>query len=739
MTAISTFAVPSFLRRSKKKAPCLMDSPEMRYMRSKAAFWLMNATTSGAALDSSFFACLEWVSGPIKPFIAAVTKAAKAAPVNVLTAKDKKEVLSTLAGPSSRVSRSLDDIVEEYPAFRPAMVELTVQACRNMLKTTPPQPKPFSNAIRLLQKTFGCSVETATLCEFIYILRNVHQVENYFEDSINVHKSMNIRLLAHILGMSAPRLTDALSEIGLHGIRHTSYDNFHLHDAVEKFWSPESPQALSALFCRPLKGDVLPLSAFRLDAADVAYTASLLAASDDEPVHLLLYGPPGTGKTTFAASLARELGVKAWSVTSRVDDDEGDRRASLMACVHMASKHPGAFVVVDEAERLLDTDNSAGKNTKDKAWLNGFMEAPGRRVIWISNQVAHIDHAVRRRFSFSLFFDSLNTAERTALWRQILAKQRVASRMSPENVERLAASYPVSAAVVTGAVRQAKRLGSDKKQFADAVERALKAHQVLSRDGRKKTNRNRAEDAYTLEGVSMEGSAHDLLARCRRMDTLMKEEKGLPPGGGTMLFYGPPGTGKTALARYLAKELHRECLVKRASDLLSPYVGVSEYLVAEAFAGAEKAGALLVIDEADSFLFSRDIAQHSWETTMVNEFLTNLEECRTICVCTTNRRDNMDAAAMRRFSFKIPFAYAKPEQLRALYASLLAPLAKGRLAGELETRLIGCANLAPGDFHAVRGQYWLTDPNSVSHDELVGALLREQKMKLEKNTRRVGF
>ena len=731
--------IPSFVRLGKKESQPRSVSPEKHYMQGRAALWLMNAATSGAVLDHSFFACLEWAGGSLKPFAATVIRAVKAASSHILAAKDKKGILPSLAEPGDRIHSRLGDLAEDHPAFLPTLVDLAAQACLAAVKGAPRQPKLFANASRQLRQTFGCSAEATVLCEFIYILRNIRQVEGYFEDSLKTENPMNFRMLAQILGMNFSSLRTALHEIELHGIRYMDHSSFHLHDAVEKLWNESAGANLSSFFCRPLKGETLPLDAFRLDKADIAHATALLRSSGNEPVHLLLYGPPGTGKTTFANSLAKTLGVRAWSVASLLEDEESDRRTSLMACVHMASKHPGAFVLVDEAERLLDTEQLFGIKTKDKAWLNDFLETPGRRVIWISNQIGHIDQAVRRRFSFSLFFGALNNAERVALWRQILTKNRVVSRMAPADIEHLAASYPASAAVITNAVRQAKRMGLSKKNFAKTVERVLMAHQTLVQNGNKKAQKSKATETYTLEGVSMEGNTEELLAKCRTMDALMRDGKSLPPGGGTMLFYGPPGTGKTALARHLAKELQRECIVTRASDLLSPYVGVTEQLIAAAFAQAEKAEALLVIDEADSFLYSRDTAQHSWETTRVNEFLTSLEECRGLCVCTTNRRDTMDAAAMRRFSLKILFTYAKPEQLRALYTTLLAPLARGPLPPELEGRLSTCANLAPGDFHAVRSQSWMAEPGSLSHKDLLDALLREQTLKLEKNTRRVGF
>jgi SpoVK/Ycf46/Vps4 family AAA+-type ATPase len=112
------------------------------------------------------------------------------------------------------------------------------------------------------------------------------------------------------------------------------------------------------------------------------------------------------------------------------------------------------------------------------------------------------------------------------------------------------------------------------------------------------------------------------------------------PGAGTMLFYGPPGTGKTALARYIAEVLERECIVKPVSELQSMWVGETEKNIARAFQQAEADGAVLVFDGADSFIYTRDTAQQSWETSQVNEFLTCLEECRGFCICTTNRREH---------------------------------------------------------------------------------------------------
>jgi len=610
-------------------------------------------------------------------------------------------------------------------------------------------PANFAQAKKLLQKLFGLNEEAWYICEFIFIMKVFRRVEEFFENDLHICKYSEQHLLACLLNIPLPKLKSLQNELNTCGIIKLEQRGYtgeaDFPDSIYSLW--EKKTNYEKLFCQPLKTEEsIPLQDFALSPETIAHAKALLQQTGQQPVHILLYGAPGTGKTSFAHSLATDCGVKAWAIPSqdseKNDEREHDRRRSIIACLHMAAKHDKAFVLVDEAERILSTKYTIFSDGMDKSWINTLLEKPGQRIIWITNHVWHIDPAVKRRFTLSIHFEELGRKERRAMWEQVLIKNKVQSRMDEVTLDRLINDYNVSVAVIDGALKQAKQLcGRKRSDFIQTVEKILQAHETLCRNGIKQNRKIQSAPDYTEEGVCLEGSLSNLLAKCRKADQLMRQQKNLTPGSGTMLFYGPPGTGKTALARYIAEQLERECMVKRASDLKSPFVGVTEQNIAKAFRQAEQEGAVLVIDEADSFIYSRDIAVRSWETSEVNEFLTALEECRCFCICTTNRRENLDSAAMRRFSFKVEFNYAKSEQVAALYDKLLAPLAQGTLTEQQQYELLRMERLTPGDFHAVRSQYnsLFSLDDQPEHMELIAALAKEQSLKLETGKACIGF
>lgn len=205
---------------------------------------------------------------------------------------------------------------------------------------------------------------------------------------------------------------------------------------------------------------------------------------------------------------------------------------------------------------------------------------------------------------------------------------------------------------------------------------------------------------------------------------------------GRLCLYGPPGTGKTAFGRYLAETLDMPLMVRRASDILSPWVGMTEQSMAGMFRQAVEEGALLLLDEADSFLQDRQGAQRVWEITEVNEMLTQLESFEGVFIASTNLMDSLDSVALCRFDLKIRLDYLRPEQAWTMFVETAARL--GVEAGEeLRSNVGGLAVLTPGDFANVVRQSRLRAITDAA--DLYQRLRAEFAAKPESRRRRIGF
>ena len=167
---------------------------------------------------------------------------------------------------------------------------------------------------------------------------------------------------------------------------------------------------------------------------------------------------------------------------------------------------------------------------------------------------------------------------------------------------------------------------------------------------------------------------------------------------------------------------------KRASDLLSPFVGGTEANIAAAFGEAREAGSVLLFDEADSLLLDRTDAQRSWEISQVNELLTWMDRHPLPFIAATNYPQRLDPAALRRFVFKI--------ELRAL-SEAAARRAFERFFGQPAPAGLGeVGGLTPGDFAVVKRQ--LRYREAAGPGEILALLEAETKAKPERVVK-IGF
>ncbi|XP_059475168.1 spastin isoform X3 [Neocloeon triangulifer] len=162
------------------------------------------------------------------------------------------------------------------------------------------------------------------------------------------------------------------------------------------------------------------------------------------------------------------------------------------------------------------------------------------------------------------------------------------------------------------------------------------------------------------------------------------------PARGLLLF-GPPGNGKTLLARAVAAECSATFFSISAASLTSKFVGEGEKLVRALFAVArELQPSIIFVDEVDSLLSERREGEHEASRRLKTEFLVEFDglpsstEDKVLVMAATNRPQELDEAALRRFSKRVYVTLPGPETRMALLGRLLAkqgsPLSEQDLA-----------------------------------------------------------
>ncbi|MBY0436909.1 MAG: ATP-binding protein [Burkholderiales bacterium] len=451
-----------------------------------------------------------------------------------------------------------------------------------------------------------------------------------------------------------------------------------------------------------LSDAVSPSPAPDLSLADyphVQQTLSILrpwlahaAAHRSRGVNVLIYGIAGTGKTQLARVLAQDAGCTLFEVASADSDGDpvhGAQRLRALRAAQCLLSRRRALVLFDEVEDVFDDRGPGARSTgqSHKAWMNRTLEDNAAPTLWLSNAIRALDPAFIRRFDLVFELPLPPRAQRARIVEAACGDLLPAARvLQLADTPRLAPAIVTRAATVVNAIRST--LGET--AAGDAVEHLI-SNTLLAQGHRKLTVDHGAPlpDLYDPAFANADSDIAALAAGLRHAKA------------GRLCLYGPPGTGKTAAAKWIAHELQRPLLLRRASDLINMYVGETERLIAEAFREAEREGAVLLIDEVDSFLQDRRGARRSWEVTAVNEMLTRMEAFEGIFIASTNLVDALDPAALRRFDLKLRFDYLKPAQAIELLVRAGDSLGLPAPDADDPVRLGRLRTLTPGDFAAV--------------------------------------
>ncbi len=446
-------------------------------------------------------------------------------------------------------------------------------------------------------------------------------------------------------------------------------------------------------------------------------------------VNILLYGAPGTGKTQLSRVIGQALSVDFYEVNSpsKSEDNKNPTRLdSWKIAVSLLRTHSDTLLIVDEAEDIFSSDIAWDSRAKtairsNKALINNLLETNAIPTIWLTNSLQAMDASMIRRFDLVLEIPQPTTAQR----RKIIDKLSNRS-LSAELSIKLSKTEDLSPGIVSRVVKVADAIAPTCGKLRDDTVESL-VNNVLRAQGKRLPKKSIAQQqsVYSLEFVNTDVDLDALVggierSRCARL-----------------CLYGAPGTGKSAYAAWLAEKLDKPLIVKNASDLLDCYVGGTEQNIAQMFRQAKAEDAVLLLDEADSFLQDRTKSQQSWEVTQVNEMLTQMVEFDGVFIATTNLIETLDAASLRRFDLKVQFKALTGNQAQKLFLRYVTVLKiENSLSADILEKVKMLSGVTAGDFATVMRQSHFHPVTSAM--DFLRKLSAECQIKKD-NAARIGF
>lgn len=536
---------------------------------------------------------------------------------------------------------------------------------------------------------------------------------------LDIYRHMDLHILLGISNYEYDISISALCKKGF--ITYDDCDEPELNPAVDEVMKHDDIkskiQMLQLIFGEKQNAS-LKYSDFDYLGKHREYSAGILKSAIENKtkgINILLYGDVGTGKTEFAKTLANHLGLIQYEVRAENQHKEATRSERLMDLrlkQFVLANISNVCIIFDEAEDVMNRGFSDFGGAS-KAYLNNLLEETQVPVIWTTNKINNVDPAFLRRMTYTVEFEKLAEEKRFEIWKRVLRKNHL--KVDRKRLYELNKNYEISPSIIANAVKTVKMLDGNQEDFEHLIENV--AQVVL----KKKSVKN--VDAFEMKEYSEQLVNTDL-----DLSNLTTKIQNCGKLNFSMCLYGKPGTGKSLYARYLAKQLGIDVLFKRASDLISMYVGETERNIAEAFAEAKNKKAMLIFDEADSFLQDRNQAYRSWEISQVNEMLTWMESHQYPFICTTNLLESLDEASLRRFTFKVKFDFMNNDNINEAFKHFFG------ITG-MDVKLHG---LTAGDFATVKKKADFL--NVVDSKELIKMLEMEVKLKSAKVLKKaIGF
>ncbi|MFD9219028.1 ATP-binding protein [Streptomyces sp. NPDC060064] len=424
--------------------------------------------------------------------------------------------------------------------------------------------------------------------------------------------------------------------------------------------SPYLDSRLHGLLRRTTVPESLPAS-YDLAASRVA--AGWAGAGPYAPLRVELVGGDLRSRTDIAAAAARRSGLGLYAMAADdipTDPAERDRLARLWQ--REAILLPAALLVeVGNLER------------EQAAATDAFIESAAVPLVVSSPD----PRPTARPRGERVTVPALDTEEQLGVWADAFED---VPEVSEEDLKDLVEQFSLPPHLIRSAGATVVRdlPGEDE---LDATGLAWKAGLTEARMGMDELGRRIEPQAAWGDLVLAERQLRilrEVVAHVRQRATVYQEwgfaatlRRGL---GVTALFAGGSGTGKTLAAEVMAKELGLDLFIIDLSQVVSKYIGETEKNLRKVFDAAERGGALLLFDEADALFGKRSEVKDShdrYANLEVSYLLMRMEAYRGLAILTTNMKQALDTAFMRRIRFVVDFPFPGESERAEIWRRVL--------------------------------------------------------------------
>ena len=388
----------------------------------------------------------------------------------------------------------------------------------------------------------------------------------------------------------------------------------------------------------------------------------------DGPV-VQLWGEDHATKMAIATAVADQLEQELRVIAADMLPTELSQ-LTLLQCLCEREAVLEQAILVLNCDRITNNATGEGHFAMLNLMVERFIETCRQPLLILSRDRRPQQH--RTLLTYDIYPPSAD--EQRYLWHQALGEPAVALN---GHIERLVSYFNLSASAIHATSTKAQRLATD--SATDTVLPDLLWDTCLSQA------RPRLGDL--AQRIETDADWQDLVLPEKEKQVLStltahvqqrrkvydewgfsgRSRRGL---GISALFAGQSGTGKTMAAEIIAKTLNLDLYRIDLSSVVSKYIGETEKNLRRVFDAAETGGAILLFDEADALFGKRSDVNDShdrYANMEVAYLLQRIEAYRGLAILTTNLKDTVDQAFLRRIRFVVQFPFPDASQREVIW------------------------------------------------------------------------